>query len=206
MEESLQTPTVRGTLHRPDLPGGNAILLTHGAGSNSDAPLLVALARTFSEAGWLVLRYDLPFRFGASKGPLNEAAQARDREGVLAAIEAVRGMAGGKIVAGGHSYGGRQSAMAAAEHAGAADGLLLLSYPLHPPEKPQQLRTAFFPKLHTPALFVHGTRDPFGTVEELKAAVKAIPARTDLMPVEGAAHDLKRALKLGGDILQRVLF
>ena len=51
-----------------------------------------------------------------------------------------------------------------------ADGLLLLSYPLHPPNKPEQMRTAFFRELRTPALFVHGTQDPFGTIEELRVA------------------------------------
>ena len=78
--------------------------------------------------------------------------------------------------------------MLAAERPGAADGLLLLSYPLHPPKKPAQMRTGYFPELRTPALFVHGARDPFGSIEELREAVAAIPARMDVLPVEGAAH------------------
>jgi uncharacterized protein len=201
MESPLQTDRVRGTLHHPETANGDAILLTHGAGSNANSPLLTALAHDFAAAGYLVLRYDLPFRFGASKGPLNDAAQARDREGIRAAIDAVRPMAAGRIIAGGHSYGGRQTAMTAAEHAGAADALLLLSYPLHPPEKPQQLRTAFFPDLRTPALFVHGVRDPYGTVEELREAIRLIPARTELLAIDRAAHDLKPAAKKSGDIL-----
>jgi predicted alpha/beta-hydrolase family hydrolase len=202
VEEALHTDKLRGVVHRPDAANSNAILLTHGAGSNCNSPLLTALARDFSAAGYLVLRYDLPFRFAASKGPLNDAQQARDREGVLHAIEAMRKMTRGKLVAGGHSYGGRQTAMMAAEHPGAADGLLLLSYPLHPPEKPQQLRTAFFPKLKTPALFVHGTRDPYGTPDELREAVRAIPARTELLVIEKAGHDLKAAAKMSGAIIK----
>jgi len=71
-----------------------------------------------------------------------------------------------------------------------AAGLLLLSYPLHPPRKPEQLRTQHFPDLQTPGLFVQGTRDPFGTMEELRAALQLIPARTKLVAVEGAGHDL----------------
>ena len=63
----------------------------------------------------------------------------------------------GHVFAGGHSYGGRQTAMAAAERPELADGLVLLSYPLHPPGKPEQTRTAFFPEWRTPALFVHGS-------------------------------------------------
>jgi predicted alpha/beta-hydrolase family hydrolase len=66
----------------------------------------------------------------------------------------------------------------------------LLSYPLHPPRKPAQLRTAHFPALHTRALFVHGSRDPFGTLEEMESALRLIPASTPLLPIEGSGHDL----------------
>jgi predicted alpha/beta-hydrolase family hydrolase len=93
---------------------------------------------------------------------------------------------------GGHSYGGRQASILAAEELGLVDGLLLLSYPLHPPRKPEQLRTAHFPKLQTPALFVHGSRDPFGSLDEMKQALKLIPASTCLIEVDGAGHDLGR--------------
>jgi predicted alpha/beta-hydrolase family hydrolase len=68
--------------------------------------------------------------------------------------------------------------------------LLLLSYPLHPPRKREQQRTQHLPDLHTPALFVSGTRDPFGSIEELQQALKMIPARTKMLPIEGAGHDL----------------
>ncbi len=81
--------------------------------------------------------------------------------------------------------------MLAAEEPDLASGLLLLSYPLHPPRKPEQKRDAHFPKLQTPALFVHGSRDPFGSPEEMERALKLIPARTELVIREGAGHDLK---------------
>ena len=71
-----------------------------------------------------------------------------------------------------------------------ADGLLLLSYPLHAPSRPDQPRTQHLPNLRVATFFVHGTRDPFGTVEEIEAARKLIPAKTDLLVVEGAGHDL----------------
>src|SRR5205823_10394363 len=82
--------------------------------------------------------------------------------------------------------------------------LLLLSYPLHPPRKPLQLRTAHLPKLATPAMFVHGSRDPFGALEEMEAALKLIPARTKLFPVEAAGHDLKVGRAIG-DLPGRVV-
>lgn len=204
MEETFHRDGVRGVLHRPALPNGDAIVLTHGAGSNCNAPLLVKLAGAFADAGFVALRYDLPFRQDRPGGPPFPAASARDREGVTQAIGAVAEFATGRIFAGGHSYGGRQTAMAASENPRIAAALLLLSYPLHPPKKPEQMRTAFFPQWQLPALFVHGTADPFGTIEELRAAIALIPARTDLLAVEGAGHDLKRAASLSADILERL--
>jgi predicted alpha/beta-hydrolase family hydrolase len=93
---------------------------------------------------------------------------------------------------GGQSYGGRQASMLAAETPTLADRLLLLSYPLHAPGKPGQLRTAHFSTLHTPALFVHGSRDPFGTFDELKTAMALIPAPVQMLEIENAGHDLGR--------------
>jgi len=204
MEEPFDADGVRGVLHRPANPGGGAFVLTHGAGSNAHAPLLVRLARAFADAGYLVLRYDLPFRQQRLKGPPFPAAAARDREGVAQAVQAVRALAHGPIYAGGHSYGGRQTAMAAAERPGLAQALLLLSYPLHPPGKPAQMRTTFFPELQTPALFVHGTLDPFGSPEELHAALPLIPARTEVLLVGGGGHDLKKAGEMAPQILERL--
>jgi predicted alpha/beta-hydrolase family hydrolase len=80
--------------------------------------------------------------------------------------------------------------MLAADEQGVADGLLLLSYPLHPPGRPDRPRTEHLPRLRIPALFVHGTRDPFGSSEEMEAALKLIPAKTSLLRVEGVGHDL----------------
>jgi hypothetical protein len=80
--------------------------------------------------------------------------------------------------------------MLAAAQPGIADRLLLLSYPLHPPHRPQDLRTAHFPQLRTPCLFVHGARDGFATLDELQTAMQLIPARTELLSVPGAGHEL----------------
>ena len=80
--------------------------------------------------------------------------------------------------------------MLAADDSTAADALLLLSYPLHPPKEPAKPRTDHFGKLQTPALFVHGTRDPFGSIAELETALHLIPAKTELISIEGAPHGL----------------
>jgi len=201
-------PFVRGLLHRPENPNGNGLILTHGAGSNCQAPLLISLAETFCDAGFAVLRCDLPFRQDRPYGPPGPGDAKRDRQGISNAIAAFRKAARGKIFLGGHSYGGRQSSILAAEDKDTQElvaGLLLLSYPLHPPRKPAQLRTQHFFSLQTPALFVEGTRDPFGTIAEVEQALKLIPGKTKLMPVEGAGHDLGFKGKAGNSELSKAV-
>jgi len=191
-------PPIRGFLHTPDTPTAEVLILTHGAGGNAQAPLLRALADAFSNAGITVLRCNLPYRQLRPFGPPGPSDAARDRAGLKNAVAAMASAmnAGGnasapsRIYLAGHSYGGRQSSMLCAEEPDLVAGLLLLSYPLHPPRKPEQQRTQHLPDLHTRTLFVQGTRDPFASIPELQQALKMIPAKTKLLPVEGAGHDL----------------
>jgi uncharacterized protein len=205
VEDSVE-PRVRGYLHASEKANGDALVLTHGAGSNAGAPLLVALAETFSAAGFTVLRCDLPYRQSRAWGPPGPADAGRDRAGLKNAVDAVREIVSGQIFLGGHSYGGRQSSMLCAEDSDIAAGLLLLSYPLHPPRKPEQQRTQHLPNLRTPVLFVHGTRDPFGSIAEMEQAIKMIPAKTKLLPIEGAGHDLGFKGKVRADQLPGLVF
>jgi predicted alpha/beta-hydrolase family hydrolase len=184
---------VRGYRHTPRKPSGDALVLTHGAGSDCQSPLLVALASVFCESGFTVLRCDLPFRQLRPHGPPPRGSAERDQQGLRNAVEAMKQEIRGRVFLGGHSYGGRQASMLAASEPELTDALLLLSYPLHPPKRRDELRTAHFHNLHTPALFVHGTRDGFGTIEEMKTALKLIPAPTRLLPVEAAGHELMTA-------------
>lgn len=182
-------PSVRGFLHKPQAHSGDGLILTHGAGGNAQMSMLVAVAEAFAGAGFTVLRCDLPFRQARRFGPPRPGDAARDREGLKNAVAAMRKLSAGRVFLGGQSYGGRQGSMLLAEEK-IADGLLLLSYPLHAPSRPDQPRTQHLPKLQVPTLFVHGTRDPFGSVEEIEAARRLIPAKTELLVVEGAGHDL----------------
>lgn len=183
-------PAVRGFLHEPAQPNGDALVLTHGAGANCQSKLLTAVANAFADTGYWVLRCDLPFRQSRPHGPPFPAMAPRDREGLHRAVEILRLKTSGRIFLAGHSYGGRQASILAGEQPQLVAGLLLLSYPLHPPRKPAELRTAHLPQLNTPALFVHGSRDPFGSHEELRSALALIPAKNLLFEVEGAGHDL----------------
>jgi hypothetical protein len=151
--------------------------------------LLIALSEIFAARGYTVLRYDLPFR-QERRGPPHPGIAARDRAGLRNAVTVLRGKVSRQIFMGGHSYGGRQATMLCAEEPELVSGLLLLSYPLHPARKPEQLRIQHLPKLHTPSLFVHGTRDPLGTIAEMQEALRLIPAKKELMEVEGVGHDL----------------
>ncbi len=188
-DDSLN-PAVRGWLHTPDVPNGDALILTHGAGSDCTAPLLVAIGETFAGHGYLVLRCDLPFRQERRSGPPFPGNAERDRAGLGNAVAVLRRSVAGRIFLGGHSYGGRQATILCAAEPELVSGLLLLSYPLHPPRKPERLRVQHLSNLRVRSLFVHGTRDPFGSIEEMTKALQLIPAKTELMKVEGAGHDL----------------
>jgi predicted alpha/beta-hydrolase family hydrolase len=183
---------VSGFLHSPSGVGDQGLVLTHGAGGNCRAPLLVAAAEAFSAAGLAVLRCDLPFRQRRPSGPPSPAGAAADRAGLREAVAALRGVAPRLIFLGGQSYGGRQATLLAADEPDLVSALLLFSYPLHPPGKPDRLRTEHFPRLRVPAIFVQGTADPFGSIAELHAATPVIPATTRILPIEGAGHDLRR--------------
>jgi hypothetical protein len=186
----IDTGSVHGFLHEPSAPTGAGIVLTHGAGGNSNAKILTAVADGFAQAGFVAIRCDLAFRRRRAFGPPSPHLAALDRASLREALDELGKMAPGPRFLGGHSYGGRQASMLAAESPELAKGLLLLSYPLHPPKKPDQLRTGHFADWRTPGLFIHGTKDPFGTIAEMEQALRLIPAPTRLMTIEGAGHDL----------------
>ena len=184
---------VRGWLHEPATPRQRGLVIAHGAGSNCGSPPLLAIAEAFAGEGFHVLRCDLPYRQERPTGPPPPGSAERDREGLRRAAQAMREITPAFVLLGGHSYGGRQATILAAGSPDLADALLLLSYPLHPPRKPEQLRTRHFPNLQTPALFVHGVRDPFGSIEEMQAALALIPARHRLVTLEKTGHELSAA-------------
>lgn len=146
----------------------------------------MALDLAASAAGIEVIRMDFPYRKAGRRSP--------DRAPVLVAAvreeaEALSGRCRA-LVLGGRSMGGRMCSVAVAEGL-PADGLLLISYPLHPPGKPGTARTEHFPRLAVPCLFVSGTRDAFGTPEELEAATSAIPGPVTHRWIEGKDHGLR---------------
>ncbi len=184
-----QLEQIAGVAHEPDGAPAGVVVLTHGAGGSRESVLLQRLCEEWARRGWLAVRYNLPYRRRRPKGPPSGSA-ATDRAGIVEAIAVCRDLADGPLIAGGHSYGGRQTSMVVAESAQPVDLLMLFSYPVHPPGKPERARTEHLPAIAVPTVFTHGTSDPFGTLDEVRAAAALIPAPTEIVEVTGARHDL----------------
>ena len=184
---------IAGVAHQPDGPPAGVVVLTHGAGGNRDSPLLQQVCDEWARRGWLAVRYNLPYRRRRPTGPPSGSA-ATDRAGIVEAITLCRGLADGPLIAGGHSYGGRQTSMVVAAREAfpvEVDLLTLFSYPVHPPGKPERARTEHLPDIRVPTVFTHGTSDPFGTPDELRAAAALVTGTTAVVEIAGARHDLR---------------
>ncbi|OBI80035.1 alpha/beta family hydrolase [Mycobacterium sp. 1245805.9] len=186
----MNLEAIAGVVHEPDGAPAGVVVLTHGAGGNRESLLLQQVCDEWARRGWLAVRYNLPYRRRRPKGPPSGSA-ATDREGIVEAITLCRGLSGGPLIAGGHSYGGRQTSMVVAEGGVPVDVLALFSYPVHPPGKPERPRTEHLPDIRVPTVFTHGTSDPFGTPDELRAAAALIAAPTEVVEITGARHDLR---------------
>lgn len=184
----MDLDAIAGVAHEPAGTPHGVVVLTHGAGGSRESPLLIRICQRWADKGWLAIRYDLPYRRRRPKGPPSGSA-ASDQAGVAGAIAVARRLTDGPVITGGHSYGGRLTSMAVAEGADVA-ALTLFSYPLHPPGKPERLRTGHFGSITVPTAFTHGSADPFGSIEELRSAAALIPAPTEIVEVTGARHDL----------------
>lgn len=172
--------------------GAGALLLAPGAGSGRDHPTLVAIEAAVAPLP--VHRFDFPYRRAGRRAPDRPAKLVAAVEEEAGAFSARAGVPPGRLVLGGRSMGGRMCSMAVAGGTPAA-GLVLISYPLHPPGRPDKVpsRTEHLPGLGCPCLFVSGTRDPFVSPEELQQATLAIPGPVTHVWVEGGRHDLKGA-------------
>jgi predicted alpha/beta-hydrolase family hydrolase len=164
-----------------------------GAGAGRDTPSLVAVDRALAGTlGVPVVRADFPYRREGRRAPDRPPkllACVREEAGLLAASA---GVAPDTLVLGGRSMGGRMCSMAVADGLPAA-GLALIAYPLHPPGRADRLRVEHFPAIEVPCLFVSGTRDPFGTPDELESHTAAIPGPVTHVWIDGGRHELRGA-------------
>jgi uncharacterized protein len=169
---------------------GRGLLLAPGAGADRDQGTLVALDEAATKAGMVVARMDFPYRKAGRRAPDREPVLLAAVRDEAAAFATRAGLPPDRLVLGGRSMGGRMCSIAVAGGLTAL-GLALVSYPLHPPGRPERLRTAHFPGLAVPCLFVSGTRDAFGAPDELEAATAAIPGRVTHVWIEGRDHALR---------------
>ena len=182
--------------HR-DLAG---ILLAPGAGGGAESPAIVELATSLEVSGLAVGRMDFPYRLAGRRRPDPPAvleASVRER---ASAFARELGVGTSALVLGGRSMGGRICSQAVADGLPAA-GLALVSYPLHPPGRPERLRVSHFPMLRVPCLFVSGTKDAFAAPPELEAATRAIPGPVTHVWLEGADHGLRTHARRAADAI-----
>lgn len=212
----IESDGVAATLHRPPRAPRAVAVLAHGAGGNRDTAILRAYAEELCDRGLVVARIDLPYRQRRPKGPPSPSTAAADRAGIAAAIARFRGEADGPLIIGGHSYGGRQASMLLAGTDGdeqpipETDLLLLSSYPLHPPGKPERARVDHLPAITVPTVIVHGSSDPFATTAEITDAAGLFGGPVRLVEIDRAGHDLKPDKRptapLTADAVEELLF
>ncbi|MDP1795422.1 MAG: dienelactone hydrolase family protein [Acidimicrobiales bacterium] len=168
-----------------------ALLLTPGAGADRNQSALVALDDALSAKKIVVERMDFPYRIAGRRAPDRPAVLLESvRQGAAALTQKAKTRPA-SVALGGRSMGGRICSMAVADGLPAA-ALVLISYPLHPPGKPDKLRVEHFPSINVPCLFVSGTRDTFGNPDELTKATQAIVGPVTHVWIEGGDHGLRR--------------
>jgi uncharacterized protein len=190
-EVSVTVAPVGPKRRRPGRPLPEGLMLAPGASASRDQSALVAIDEVVSRLGLRVERIDFPYRLAGRRRPDPPAVLT---ETVASAAQALAARAGApdtrSILLGGRSMGGRMCSVAVADGLPAA-GLVLVSYPLHPPGRPDRLRTEHFARLDLPCLFVSGNRDAFASPEELESETKVIPGPVTRVFVDGD-HGLRR--------------
>ena len=169
-----------------------AVILAHGAGAGQFHPFMMAAATAFTAAGFETITFDFPYMEAGRRAP-DPAPTLEQTFANIAKECCARWLNGGTpYFAGGKSMGGRIASQAAAH--GLFDreptGLVFLGYPLHPPSNAEKRRDEHLSKVKPPMLFVHGTRDPFGTPDEMQALVKGLK-RSTLSLIEGGGHSFE---------------
>src|ERR1019366_4358764 len=175
------------------------LILTPGSSARRDHPGLLAVDHVVTDAGIAVERIEFPSQAAGKRRPDPPEVCIQTIRAASVALAARLNVAPGRLALGGRSMGGRMCSMAVAEGLDAA-ALVLISYPLHPPGRPDRLRTAHFPQLHLPCLFVSGRRDAFGTPAELEKETAAIPGPITLVFIDGD-HSLRKGESEAAEIV-----
>jgi predicted alpha/beta-hydrolase family hydrolase len=182
-----------------------ALVLAHGAGGGQQSRFMVEAAREFAARGITVATFDFPYvtagRSVPDKGPVLEAHWLK----VIAEARKHPGLARLPLFIGGKSMGGRIASQVAAQHVDGIGGLVYLGYPLHPPGRPEQRRDGHLPDIAEPMLFVQGSRDQFGTADEIRKLLPRLNPKAQLFEVEDGDHSFKVRVSIAGKKQEAVL-
>jgi uncharacterized protein len=203
---AVASGTVTALVYSPPEPSRRAatLILAHGAGAPQSSAFMVDFARALARRGCQAVTFNFPYTEQGRRLPDRAPTLEACFRDVIAAIRARADLGTGPLVIGGKSMGGRIASHLAAQGLADLAGLVALGYPLHPPGRPQQLRALHLARIRQPMLIVQGSRDAFGTPEELRLALVPLGATATLQVVEGGDHSFKVPKR--GPITQEEVF
>jgi predicted alpha/beta-hydrolase family hydrolase len=202
LEDGGQTTA---TLYPSDTTARALLALAHGAGAGQGHPFMVHVARGLAGRGVDVVTFDFPYMHQKRKMPDRAPVLEACFRTVLSTVRDSGALEGRRLFIGGKSMGGRMATHLAAQGVDNLAGTVAFGYPLHPPGKPEQVRTAHLPSISTPLLIVQGERDTFGTPDELQPVIATMRAPTKLFVVKGGDHSLGVRSRGRGEVLAEVL-
>jgi uncharacterized protein len=174
------------------------LVLAHGAGAGQRSHFMVLAAKELAARGVTTATFDFPYVIERRKVPDKAPVLEESWRQALAAAQKDPAFAGLPLLIGGKSMGGRMASHIAAQQVGGIRGVVFFGYPLHPPGRPDQRRDAHLPDVREPMLFVQGTRDPFGTADDIKAMLPRLSAGTSVHEIVDGDHSFKVRVKIAG--------
>ena len=205
MVETPQFSNTSGIVYLSEPHSDTMLVLAHGAGAGQQHPFMVQVARGLSARGVNVVTFDFPYMHDRKKVPDRAPVLESCFRTVIATVRQWRPELSRRLFIGGKSMGGRMATHLAAQGVDGLLGTLALGYPLHPPGKPDQLRTAHLPSIATPLLIVQGERDPFGTPEEFEPVLRTVGPAVRFHVVAGGDHSLTARGRDKAEALAEVL-
>lgn len=173
------------------------LILGHGAGANQLSGFMRLFASGLAEQGLDVVTFNFLYMEQCRKIPDPAPRLESCYRAVIDAVVKHKKLKGNRLVIGGKSMGGRIASQVAASHPENIDGLVFLGYPLHPPGRPDKMRSEHLPKIKAPMLFAQGSRDAFGSKQEIETLIKKLKLPAELYSIEGGDHSFKVPKSVG---------
>jgi len=174
------------------------LILAHGAGGGQTSAFMVRAGRELASRGITVATFDFPYMAAGRSAPDKPAVLEEHWRAIIADVRGREEFQQLPLVIGGKSMGGRIASQVAAAGLEGVAGLVYFGYPLHPPGRPEQRRDAHLPAIRIPMLFIQGTRDQFGTSEDIRALLPRLDRRAELVEIADGDHSFKTRTKVTG--------